>query len=177
MSFDLNCLNLALALRPKDKKISSEDLKTFPIYIFGYDPEDSFNPRIRKGEYSVLMGACTYYGMSNLRPIANDVLDVGQIERDSNNRYVKIPNYDKENFIIETENGWFVPTEARCIIDCIRYRDLVHNDDQFLHAIEDYFDLDRTLDELYEVADFYKVPREEVDYWIKESDDYCRRNV
>lgn len=53
----------------------------------------------------------------------------------------------------------------------------MHNDDQFLHAIEDYFDLDRTLDELYEVADFYKVPREEVDYWIKESNDYCRRNV
>lgn len=53
------------------------------------------------------MGACTYYGMSNLRPIANDVLDVGQTERDSNNRYVKIPDYDKENFIIETENGLF----------------------------------------------------------------------
>ena len=176
-SFNLNSLNLASAFRPKDKKLSSKDLKNLPIYIFGYDKEKSFTPRINPGEYSILLGACTYYGMSNLYPISNDVLDEGQEVRDSHNSYKVIKDYDKVNFINCTSKGWFVPTEARCIIDCIRYRNLVNNNDQFLYAIEDYFDLGRTLEELYEVSDFYNVNREIVNYWINESSNYCGVNV
>lgn len=172
---DINCLNLASCFRKKDK-LSSSDLKDLDIYIFGYDKYNLWTPRIRKGEYSILLGACTYYGMSNMYPIDNVVLDEGQPndERDSHNRYVSIPEYDKDNYIIRTELGFYVPTEARCIIDCIRYKNYGVYEEQFLVAIEDYFDLDKTLEELYEVADFYKLPREEVDYWIKESNDYVR---
>ena len=176
-SFNLNSLNLASAFRPKAKTLSPKDLKDLHIYIYGYDKDNQFTPRINPGEYSILLGACTYYGMSNLYPISNDVLDEGQELRDSHNSYKVISDYDKVNFILSTPNGWFVPTEARCIIDCIRYRNLVNNDDQFLYAIEDYFDLGKSLEELYEVADFYKVPRSKVDYWINESKNYCGINV
>lgn len=172
---DLNCLNLASAVRPK-KKISSKDLKDLPIYIFGYNPEKLFEPRINLNEYSVLLGACTYYGMSNLYPINNEVLDEGIDEKnkDRHNRYIKIPGYDKTSYMEKTIRGFYVPTEARCIIDCIRYFDLGVYEEQLLIAIEDYLDLDRSIDELYEVADFYNVPRQLVDSWIIKSDKYSR---
>lgn len=172
---DVNSLDLASCFRKK-KKLSSKDLKDLDIYIFGFDNERLWEPRINKGEYSILLGACTYYGMSNMYPIDNVVLDEGQPKekRDSHNVYKVIPDYDKENFIIETEGGFFVPTEARCIIDCIRYKEYGVYEEQFLVAIEDYFDLDKTLEELYEIADFYKVSRKDIDYWIKESNNYVR---
>ena len=172
---DIDSLDLASCFRKK-KKLSSKDLKDLTIYVFGLYNERLWEPRIREGEYSILLGACTYYGMSNMYPIDNVILDVGQPNdlRDIHNVYKSIPNYDKENYIIKTDKGFYVPTESRCIIDCIRYKNYGVYEEQFLVAIEDYFDLDKTLKELYEVADFYKVPREDVDYWIKESKNYVR---
>lgn len=47
--FNLNSLNLASAFRPKAKALSSKDLKNLHIYIYGYDKDNQFTPRINTG--------------------------------------------------------------------------------------------------------------------------------
>ena len=99
-----------------------------------------------------------------------EILEESTTIKSPRNKYIKIPNYDKEHFMIEDSKGYFIPTEARCIIDCIRYKNITFNEESLLLAINDYFDLGNNINELYKVADFFRVPRNVVDYWIKESD-------
>lgn len=169
ISLNRNLLDLSALLR-RNKKISSEDLRNISIYIAGDDREERDIIKAYKGDYLVLHEACLYYGMSNDFIGFTEILEESTTIKNPRNRYIKIHNYDKEHFMIKDTKGYFIPTEARCIIDCIRYKDIAFNEEGLLLAINDYFDLDNTKDELYEVADFFKVPRKVVDYWIEKSD-------
>lgn len=168
-SLNRNLLDLSAHLR-RDKKINSEDLRHISIYIVGDDREERDTIKANRGDYLVLHGACLYYGMSNDFIGFTEILEESTTIKNSRNRYIKIPNYDKEHFMIKDTKGYFVPTEARCILDCIRYKNISFNKEGLLLAINDYFDLGNNINDLYKVADFFKVSRNVVDYWVKESD-------
>lgn len=65
------------------------------------------------------------------------------------------------------------PTKERAIVD---YINGLNNFDEglLIEGLKSYIDSkDKDIDKLYEVADFYKLQRETVDYWIKEAEEYC----
>lgn len=164
--FDLNCLNLSAHFRDRDKKISSNDLKDLDVYIFGYDPKDRETLEVNKGEYVILWGACAVHGLSNRLKGRSCILDEGQ-NKNPKNHYEKIDNFDKENFIEMTKDGWFITTPERSIIDCIRYN--YCSDEEFLIAIEDYLEVYESPRGLYRVAEFYKVSKDVITHYIRMS--------
>lgn len=116
------------------------------------------------------MWACLYYDMSSDFIGFTEILEESTTIKNPRNKYIKIPNYTKEHFIIKDSKDYFIPIEVRCIIDCIRYKNITFNEESLLLATNDYFDLGNNINELYNVADFFKAPRNVVYYWIKESD-------
>ena len=92
--------------------------------------------------------------------------------------YFYRPFLDSVNFLIERAvNGIVmkVPTKERALIDCMRDTSIV-DEGQLCEAIVDYLEYksnDGSIEKLYEVADFFNYPREQVDWWISEAYDYC----
>ena len=62
----------------------------------------------------------------------------------------------------------FVPTRERALVDYIRCEK--HCDEGVLiEALHDYLNWFYDLPKLYEVADYFKVPRKTIDYWLEEA--------
>lgn len=96
-------------------------------------------------------------------------LDLGPMQ------YKYIPDIDDKNFLnpINDNEKLFIPTSERAIIDAIRYPDFVR-DEYTLQAIVDYCDMRYKTDhsKLYEVAAFYGIGKEEMDYRIEDARDF-----
>lgn len=73
-------------------------------------------------------------------------------------------------FMKEIEDNIFLPTPEKAIIDTIAFLDKNCNEGELVEALQDYLeDNEDNLSELYKVADYYKVSRDKVDYWITEA--------
>lgn len=62
-----------------------------------------------------------------------------------------------------------IPSKERAIIDTINFIDKNFIEGLLIEALQEYISRYNDLSKLYEVADHYKVPRDKVDYWIKEA--------
>jgi len=83
--------------------------------------------------------------------------------------YVYLGDIDYNNYVRQYTDDLLVPTAERALVDYIRF-EKIQDEGTLLWAMQDYLDSSNCdIDKLYEVADFYNVPREEVDYWITEA--------
>ena len=74
------------------------------------------------------------------------------------------PYYKSPNILI--------PTKERALVECIKYNTKMIDPGTLLDAVFNYtFGLDPNMELLYEVADFYKLPKEELDKWIQEAEE------
>lgn len=74
---------------------------------------------------------------------------------------------DTTNFISRiVEEKYLVPTAERALVEAVKYddTDLGYVFESFCK----YLDRNEDLTKLYEVADFYDVPRDKIGWWIKE---------
>lgn len=65
----------------------------------------------------------------------------------------------------------YLPTPERAIVDAIVWLPENCNEGQLIEALQTYQDKISKMDELYKLADYYKVPRHFVDYWWKEAEE------
>lgn len=82
---------------------------------------------------------------------------------------------DTENYVTPYENcpNILIPTYERAFIECIKYNMEFCDEGNFCDSLCRYLTFAHgDYSKLYGVADFYNVPRSEVDYWIKESEDF-----
>lgn len=80
-----------------------------------------------------------------------------------NNKHYTRPSKDNPNLLI--------PTRERALVDYMLYQDEYGDEGLLIEALQNYLEQFKDMDKLYEVADFYKLPRETVDYWIKEAEE------
>ena len=78
--------------------------------------------------------------------------------------------HDIENFIINVE-GKRYPTAERAIIDCILWQHRNYDEGFLIEALQSYQQQGHKVEDLYEVADFYKLDRRAVNYWWKEAEE------
>lgn len=81
------------------------------------------------------------------------------------------PNIDYTNFVksLKSNNNLLVPSMERAIIECIKFIYTV-SEGSLIEALKDYQLRYKSYDKLYEMADFYQVSKEELDYWIYEAE-------
>ena len=73
----------------------------------------------------------------------------------------------------EISHGVYLPTIEKAIIDTIVWLPENMNEGSLIEALQSYQQMcgDGGKQKLYEVADYYKVPHEFVDYWWKEAEE------
>jgi len=86
--------------------------------------------------------------------------------------FVYNPNIDFTNYVTPMENNPLIllPTPERAIVESIIYLDYC-DEGELILAIQMYIDWKKNIDLLYEVAEFFKLKKETLDYWIKEARD------
>lgn len=86
--------------------------------------------------------------------------------------YHYIQHVDTKNYVKPHKQfpNILVPTQERAIVDIILTEFDYTDEGAFCVAVEEYCNTHNyQLDALYEVADFYFVPREVIDHWVSES--------
>ena len=73
----------------------------------------------------------------------------------------------------EIAQGVYLPTAEKAILDAIVWLPENMNEGSLIEALQSYQQMhgDKGKVKLYEVADYYKVPHEFVDYWWKEAEE------
>lgn len=66
------------------------------------------------------------------------------------------------------DNLW-LPSAERALVDTINFLKQNYIEGPLIESLQTYLSEHNDLSKLYEVADFYKVPRETIDYWINEA--------
>ena len=85
-------------------------------------------------------------------------------------KYLYNPNLDRVNYLTPspTNANLLLPTKERAIVEyilCERWRD----EGTLIEALKTYLWQFKDMDKLYEVADHFKLSREELNYWINEA--------
>lgn len=75
------------------------------------------------------------------------------------------------DFCRAVKNGAYVPSPEKAIIDTIVWLPENMCEGSLIEALQTYQSKTDDRTRLYEVADFYKVPREFVDYWWREAEE------
>lgn len=78
---------------------------------------------------------------------------------------------DYDNYVapMDTNENLLLPTKERAIVEYIlveRWCD----EGTLIEALKTYLEWEENREKLYEVADFYGLPRETLDYWIHEAE-------
>lgn len=60
------------------------------------------------------------------------------------------------------------PTQERAIVEAVKFRDNI-SEGVLIEAVQNYLWEHTNLTILYEVADYFKVSRKDIDYWINEA--------
>jgi len=111
-------------------------------------------------------------GMTTIRKKIIDVYAPNIYLDKINNRiykFIYLGDIDYDNYVRQYTDDLLVPTAERALVDYIRF-EKIQDEGTLLWAMQDYLDSPNCdIDKLYEVSDFYNVPREEVDYWITEA--------
>jgi hypothetical protein len=85
--------------------------------------------------------------------------------------YLYDPDYDKKNFLkLLPGTQLYLPNRERSLIDYIRMIKK-NSEEHLIQGLDDYLRLEGNYTKLYEMADFYHMPHETLDYWIKETED------
>ena len=79
--------------------------------------------------------------------------------------------FDDLNYTKEVYPRMYVPTPERAIIDCIVWQSKNYEEGLLIEALQTYQQQGHNIEDLYEVADFYKLDRRVVDYWWKEAEE------
>lgn len=70
---------------------------------------------------------------------------------------------------IDKENRVWLPSAERALVDTITFIDKNYIEGALIESLQTYLSNHNDLSELRHVADFYKLPSETLDYWIKEA--------
>lgn len=85
------------------------------------------------------------------------------------NRYHYLDEIDTDNYVSHYKDAFILPTVERAIVDYIRMED-IRDEGTLIWAIQDYIDSSKyDMNKVYEVAEFYNVPKEVIDYWFNEA--------
>lgn len=81
-------------------------------------------------------------------------------------------HYGDSKFMRRVGDKLYLPTREKAIIDTIAFLDKNYNEGELIEALQNYSRMVKEdYSKLYEVADYYKVSRETVDYWINEANE------
>lgn len=82
-------------------------------------------------------------------------------------------NIDYDNYVRVCSNTdkILIPTKERAIVESIKFKDYC-DEGILIEAIKNYLGSFKNFVELYKVAQFYNVDKYEIDYWIKEAEEY-----
>lgn len=80
-------------------------------------------------------------------------------------------NIDYDNYVtpMKTNSNLLLPTRERALVEYLLLEKWC-DEGTLIEALKTYKLLEGVYDRLYEVADFYKLPRETLDYWIHEAE-------
>lgn len=87
-------------------------------------------------------------------------------------RYIYYPNLDRLHYLVPSESNpdLLIPTKERAIVDYIKLQDEYGDEGILIESIQSYLrDYEEDLPELYKVADFFKLSRDQLDYWLDEA--------
>lgn len=79
--------------------------------------------------------------------------------------------YAKDRRYLNRRDDMEIPTEERALVEYMLYPDEM-DEGALIWALQTYIELKhKDLNLLYKVADYFHLPRETVDYWIKEAEE------
>lgn len=70
---------------------------------------------------------------------------------------------------VDGENNLWLPSAERALVDTINFIEQNYIEGPLIESLQTYLSEHDDLSKLYEVADFYKVSRDTIDYWINEA--------
>lgn len=115
------------------------------------------------------VGLC--YFNSWFLDLATDKIEIKDMEF-SMCRYLYYPDLDRVHYLVPSESNpdLLIPTRERAIVDYVKLQDEYGDEGILIESIQSYLrDYEEDLPKLYEVADFLKLPRKELDYWLNEA--------
>lgn len=77
--------------------------------------------------------------------------------------------WDNDNYLNKVGDNLYCPTPERAIIDCIVWQNENRDEGFLIEALQTYQQRGHHVEDLYECADHYLVPREVVNYWWQEA--------
>lgn len=119
---------------------------------------------------SVARNGLTYLAAAYLN-LATDKKELSNIKTNSF-RFIYYPDLDRLHYLVPSKNNpdLLIPTKERAIVDYIKLQDEYGDEGILIESIQSYLrDYEEDLPKLYEVADFFKLSREELDYWLNEA--------
>ena len=87
-------------------------------------------------------------------------------------RYVYYPNLDRLHYLVPSADNskLFIPVKERVIVDYIKLEDNYGDEGILIETLQNYLrNYEKDLDKLYEVASFYELSKEQLDYWLNEA--------
>lgn len=87
-------------------------------------------------------------------------------------RYIYYPDLDRVHYLVPSKSNpdLLIPTKERAIVDYIKLQEEYGDEGILIESIQSYLrDYEEDLPKLYEVADFFRLPREQLDYWLNEA--------
>ena len=112
--------------------------------------------------HGLVNGYNVYHVMTDTPALNNCVLDLVVF---------RFWYFDDLNYTKEVYPRMYVPTPERAIIDCIVWQSKNYEEGLLIEALQTYQQQGHNVEDLYEVADFYKLDRRVVDYWWKEAEE------
>ena len=116
--------------------------------------------------------ALAYHGLVNgyewVSKLASNIFMNGVCINNFRHEWYHI--HDKNNFVFIVGERRY-PTAERAIIDCILWQHRNYDEGFLIEALQSYQQQGHNVEDLYEVADFYKLDRRVVDYWWKEAEE------
>lgn len=84
--------------------------------------------------------------------------------------YYYNPNIDFDNFVtpMSTNPNLLLPNAERAIIEALKFPDTTM-EITIIESLNSYIDRFKDTKKLYEMAEFYKYPKEQLEYWINEA--------
>lgn len=73
---------------------------------------------------------------------------------------------------IDSEHNVWLPSPERAIVDTITFLDKNYIEGPLIESLQNYLRKNPDLTELRKVADFYKLPQETLNYWIREAEEW-----
>lgn len=123
--------------------------------------------KVITAEHALALNGLTCSGVRDLKVLTTNPY----LDRIYNHTYVYYycNEIDTENYAIKYKDSLLLPTVERAIVDYIRMED-IRDEGTLIWAIQDYIDSSKyDMNKVYEVAEFYNVPKEVIDYWFKEA--------